>query len=82
MPPMSPNAKNTPYSACSLRRGGDHEGSFSVLDRHLLLLVVQVRHQIVERIGPAVVHELIAGVTGESAQVEDHLGAVAMCGEG
>lgn len=48
----------------------------------LLLLVAQVRHQIVQRIGPAVVKVLIAGVTGQSAQVEDHLGAVALCGEG
>lgn len=47
-----------------------------------LFLVAQVRGQIVQRIGPAVVKELISGLTGHSAQVEDHLGAVALCGEG
>ncbi len=82
--PLTPLAFCNPQPLqiiCSTMRG-THKGSFSVLTHRLLLLVAQVCRQGVERIGPAVVHVLITRMSGESAQMEVHLGAVTVFSEG
>jgi hypothetical protein len=52
------------YSSSFERRGAMKAPSL-FLARRLLLLVKQVRRQIVQRIGPAVVKVLITEVTGQ-----------------